>query len=815
MLLKIATILFFLLTVFFAKDLSAQYRISGKVTDSTSQPLSYVSIDISGSTRGTTTNQDGIYTIDVNKGTYTLDFTIIGFKTKTVTITVNADHTENVMMEADNKGLSEVLVTVTRKDRAEEIIEKVIRQKENTTKKIQNASYKVYVKATEENDRLGKSIKVLSRPIKKNEALDQMNMAEVLLQVDYAYPDKIKEQRTAVKLRGNANNLFFLTTTQGDFDFYKNLIKAPQLTKIPMLSPISYSGLMAYRFKTVNIRTENGRKIYTIKVIPSQSGNALVHGEVEVLDSAWVLLSTHFEFPKYHLLDYENFTIDQQYEFINDKAWVPVRQEFNYTAKLKHYKTAGKTTAVYQDYIIDTSFSKNHFSSQLSSTSHDAYTRDLTFWDDVRKEPLSDKEFRFIVHHDSLYRLTHSKEYLDSIDRDYNKITVAKVLFFGQGIYNRNKEKTITLPPLRYVIKPLELGGIRFAVDATYTKIYPSKKKLFIRSDISYGIRNKDLKGKITYDKMYNPFNKAYYYMHVGREFDFIFDNDSWVSGFKRSNIYEKYSASLENGFEVFNGFYFKNNIEFESRNSIENYKFSSKYDTLFRGTIINNRPVAFDPYKAFYTEIKLSYVPKQLYRREPKEKVILGSKWPTFNVMWRKGIPGIFNSKINFDYLEFGITQKLKLGLVGVSDYGFITGSFLNTKKLGIVDYKYMRRGDPILFTEPSRNFQALDSTFPVFKRFYEGHYLHNFNGSILNKIPGFRKLNISEIVGAGILYLTDSDLRYAEGFAGLEKIFTIFNEKVKLGAFVVGSVANKSNKPVQFKIALQYYNRTTKRWN
>src|SRR5207249_4307696 len=115
---------------------------------------------------------------------------------------------------------------------------------------------------------------------------------------------------------------------------------------------------------------------------------------------------------------------------------------------------------------------------------------------------------------------------------------------------------------------------------------------------------------------------------------------------------------------------------------------------------------------------------------------------------------------------------------------------------------YKYLRRGDPLLFTDPSKNFQALDSTFPVFKRFYEGHFIHNFNGVILNQIPGFKKLNISEIAGGAFLYLPERDLKYAEAFAGLEKILHIFNEKIKIGAFVVGSVANKYNKPLQLKL-------------
>ncbi len=107
------------------------------------------------------------------------------------------------------------------------------------------------------------------------------------------------------------------------------------------------------------------------------------------------------------------------------------------------------------------------------------------------------------------------------------------------------------------------------------------------------------------------------------------------------------------------------------------------------------------------------------------------------FYVSLRKGIPNLFESKVNFDYLEFGIEQEIKLGLVGISTYSIRTGSFFNTKDLRLVDYKWQRRGDPLLFMNPHEAFQSLDSTFAVFKRFYQGHFLHEFNGAFINKIP------------------------------------------------------------------------------
>jgi hypothetical protein len=36
-----------------------------------------------------------------------------------------------------------------------------------------------------------------------------------------------------------------------------------------------------------------------------------------------------------------------------------------------------------------------------------------------------------------------------------------------------------------------------------------------------------------------------------------------------------------------------------------------------------------------------------------------------------------------------------------------------------------------------PHEAFQSLDSTFPGLSAFLPGHFVHEFNGAILNKIP------------------------------------------------------------------------------
>jgi hypothetical protein len=580
------------------------------------------------------------------------------------------------------------------------------------------------------------------------------------------------------------------------------------------LSPVSYSGLVAYKYKTLNTRKEKGRTIYTIKVTPTKLGNALVSGQMEIMDSAWVVLSTHFTMPQFHLVEYDYFLVDQQYEWVNNKAWMPVRQEFTYITKAGKSKQSGHTIALYSDYNIDTTFAKKHFNTEVSTTTQLAYERDSSFWKTIRKEPLTQKEVKFIHYRDSVVRVHTTTVYLDSVEEYNNKVTLKKIFLDGIVVYNWRKKRQMIFPTIPDFYQPIQFGGARVATHFFLSKVYKSRKNITLNTELSYGFKNKDMQGFVGFSKLYNPFSRGTYYIAGGRSFGQIFEGDAWINQLKRSNVYLKEGIEFSHAVELANGFVLRNRFEITGRKSVAGYKTNDKIDSLLGSTFTNNQAVYFPAYNAFYNTIGLDFTPRQKYIREPKEKIILGSKWPTFSVTWRKGIKGFLNSDIDFDYLEFGISQKLKLGLAGESNYSFTSGSFLSKKDLRLVDYKFMRQGDPYLFSNPTKSFQALDSSFSVFRRFYEGHYLHQFHGAILNKIPLLKKLNLLEVAGGGVLFVLERNLKYAELFFGVEKILRFWRERYKVGGYVVGSVANQFRNPVQFKISIEKFNKRKNSW-
>lgn len=804
--------------------LHAQYfKISGRITNTKLEPLALVTIQVKDFHTGTLTKEDGTYELRIEEGKYDIVVSMLGYKAQVLTLAITRDYIQNIILEEDEmKNLSEVIVRGKSKDKSEEIIRTVIRQKEQILAAAGAYSCNVYIKATQEDSSSKKRRKKISltdtsHQKSKDEDLEQMAMAEISLRYDHETASRVKEERTGVIQRGNPESLFYLSLTEGDFNLYNNLLRAPVLSDVPFLSPVSYSGLVAYKYKMISIKQEGSRKIYTIGIKPKQLSNVTVEGEITIIDSAWAILASRFKLPGYHIPEYDLFEVSQQYSFVKNKAWMITRQHFTYASKSGKAKSSGETIVSYNGFELNKTFPKKYFGTEVSITTEEAYERDSSFWQKTRTEPLTTKEVRFINYKDSIYRVTHTIAYLDSMEKVINKVTWKKLLLFGQTIYNREKERTWHLPAITSLYDPFQFGGTRISASVFYLKTYKSKKNIDANASISYGFRNRDVNGSAGLNRMYNPFNRGFYQVEIEREFEYIFEGDAWINMLKRNNFYLNNSIGLGHGLELSNGLFLYSNFDLALRRSVAGYKTNDKVDSLFGDILDDNRAVAFEPYNATYGKLTLKYTPGQRYIREPKEKIILGSAWPTFYVTWRKGIPGLVKSKVNFDYLEFGMEQELKLGIMGVSKYNIKTGSFLNTKDLRLVDYQFQRRGDPLLFMNPNEAFQSLDSTFPVFKRFYQGHYVHEFNGAILNKIPLLKKMQLREMAGAGFLIAPEKKLRYAEVFAGIERVFKWpFSPlaKFKLGIYIIGSAANQFNNPLQIKIGITSWDKKRNKW-
>ncbi|WP_234859320.1 TonB-dependent receptor [Aquimarina aquimarini] len=119
-----------LFALFFVGILFAQETgsITGKLLDkeSNNQPLPFANVLIKGTSKGTTTDFDGLYTIDnLQPGTYVLEFSFVGYETldiKDIIVKPNETITINGSIGASAAALEEVVIKTTTKRESEAAI---------------------------------------------------------------------------------------------------------------------------------------------------------------------------------------------------------------------------------------------------------------------------------------------------------------------------------------------------------------------------------------------------------------------------------------------------------------------------------------------------------------------------------------------------------------------------------------------------------------------------------------------------------------------------------------------------------------------
>ncbi|WP_411768897.1 TonB-dependent receptor [Winogradskyella sp. A3E31] len=109
---KETPILFLLLLICYSIFAQSKYTISGIISDATStETLIGVNIIIPQLQTGTVSNEYGFYSITLPEGTYNLQISYLGYKTKLETLTLNSDQKLDIQLTETAEALDEVVIS--------------------------------------------------------------------------------------------------------------------------------------------------------------------------------------------------------------------------------------------------------------------------------------------------------------------------------------------------------------------------------------------------------------------------------------------------------------------------------------------------------------------------------------------------------------------------------------------------------------------------------------------------------------------------------------------------------------------------------
>ncbi|MDW3210271.1 MAG: DUF5686 and carboxypeptidase regulatory-like domain-containing protein [Reichenbachiella sp.] len=809
----------------FCQGMAAE--LFGTVTDQQGEPLPYATLYIQNTTKGTTTNIEGRYSIELAPGEYVLTYQYVGYKKQEIPLKV--DHRRirlDVVLEAEVLELQEVVVTATGEDPAYQVIREAIAKRKYHLEEVQAYKCKVYIKGMQTLDE--KPDQVLGVNIPLDTGI--VYLSESVSELSVAQPDKIKEVMISSKMSGGNSAFSYNQGSQMLISFYDNLLNFPGLSERGFVSPIANNALMFYDYKLEGTILEGEYLINKIKVIPKRKNDPAFQGFIYIMEDSWRIHSVDLRLTKEHQIEFiDQVNVYQVYAPVQDGVWMLLSQRFAYYLNVLGFRGNGNFVGIHSEYQIQLNdklaqskgitaqklFADGYFDNEVLKIEKEANKRDKEYWEEVRPIPLTKIEKIDYLWKDSLQVLMQRKPYKDSVDKYANKFNIENLFIGGYFRQQSFKERYYRFQPIYDLLQYNTVEGAVINLKTIYTQEKDAIWKYQITPTVRYGFSSQELyyKGKFAYQ--FDPIKRTRAFLEGGK-FVSQFNEDEPISPLINSfetlvnrrsymKLYEKAFAKLYYSSEIVNGITWKATLEYARRNELFNsadYSFFYNEDRDFAPNAPLNAEL---PNTSFGTSDALifgtSFYIKfgQKYITRPDQKFNLDSPYPTLFVYYRKGIAAL-GSDVDFDEVAIRVSKELNYGLLGSGNYTAWAGTFLNDNQMTFIDYKHHMGNQSVFAKFGNDHYQLLDYyQFSTSGSWIGLHADHHFNGFILNKLPFIRKSK-AQVVGTAKYLHTSASGHYIEYGLGLEHLFKV----LRLDYY--GAVQDGTNYGHGFRVGLGF---------
>lgn len=827
-------ILFFLFLYVISTATHAQ-QITGSILDAeTKQPIEYVNIYNVQSKKGTVSNTEGFFELNASLGD-TLEISFLGYRSQHVVIDKNIQKQGlTIRMESDALMMHEIVLEADRVNLGKDIIKKLIANKSNRALPNEQ-SCKIYRQTT-------------MKRVFQVERLDSLKQDSSMIQIDsigvvylnerastlYKRKSQLKEiVHAEIKQTGDDNLKrygsmrnnrdfkgsgrlvsynpveFFRTVQDFEIDFYNNYLNNKSISDRPITSPIASTALANYNYKLKHMDIGVKDTLFTIDVEPKYKGAPLWSGKLYVQSSDYQLYKAEMNLDP-DLNNFDSLQIRLVYNHVDGMHMVQERG-IQYKAKISgnNYQIDVKHRST--DFDFNTNLAKNFFSSEQVRFEESSLKSDSDLMLKYRGVALEKDLKVFFSEQDSIYRSLNSDEYLAKQDSIFNSITWRKIFLSGFGFRKRSIGLTTRFNGVMESFRIFGVDGFRISPGGSFTKEFLNSDVVSVEYDIDYGLSNGDIKGAVNVSYVFLPQKFARVYGGIGNQFAFISTKQSLDAIISRSNFIQNKFVRGGYSMELVNGLYMNTKVEYSDKQSVINLKVNKLSEFLFGK---QNFAADFERYRIFTFEADLIYEFGQKYVTRGRKKIVLPNYNPKLKLHYRKGIPGINDSEVDFDYFEVELKQKLPSTKLGSLNWLIKAGEYFNKKSLRQLEYNYFRGSTRYIFTNPLQDLLQIGKTRITPARFFKASAIHHFDGFFLDKIPFINRLQMELLAGVGSLIIPEENLYHGEFYVGIGKKFKLWGETVQIAGYAVTSDNNLDKANIEFKVGLNFYNAFAREW-
>jgi hypothetical protein len=779
--------------------------IKGKVTDEKGEKMPYATIFLEGTTIGTNANGNGYFELTVAPGLYKVVCQYIGYKQSTFNISINGNEAieHNFILRDQSLEMKEVVVHANAEDPAYAIIRNAIKKRKTHLDQVRSFQTSIYLKGVMRSRKMPE--KFMGQKVKdETDNIDSAGKGVLYLteeDADY-YTDGDKEKTIihSVHESGNPGGVGF-SQFPPVITFYENNIKLLGNTSRGFISPISDNALNYYKYKLLGEFTEQGNKIYKIKVTQKRAYEPCFNGTIYIVDEDWAIHSLNMLLAKQSGLDIlDTLKVDLLYLPLQKDKWVIKSQVLYFTINLMGFDITASGVTVYNNQKVNMPLPDSIFSGKvISAYDKTANKKDTSYWKD-RPIQLENDEKRDFVIKDSLLKKFNSPEHQDSIRRKANKLKPLSLLTSGYTYTTKEKKNHFSINAILLDVKDNNIlnfntvEGFNVAPKVSWMHTVDTGKFIFGELASRYGFSNTHFN---TIGKLYTIrrdrtwLNRMWLYGAEGGKYIFQYNPDNpvnqlyntYYSLFGRNNylkIYERTEGAAYVARNYGNGLNWYMRASYQERTPLANttnYSFTKGnrdgYDTNIPTNLVYTS-TTWEKHDALLFYGMLSYKPGYTYTQYPDYKVGRGSSWPRFTLSYEKGIPDLFNSKADFDKWRFNIRDDVSMSLFGTLKYDVAVGGFLNTNYVSIPDLMHLYGNQGIGLSAPYLQGFQMAHYYEFSNKesmYYEGHLEYHLNGLLSNKIPLLRQARFYLLFGGNAFYASQNDY-YTEAFIGIDNI-------------------------------------------